>query len=104
MYSSHNEGKSVVTERFIRTFKGKIYIKWQLIIVNFVFVILSWLFWEFNNTYHHSIDKKPIHADYSVLTEEIESSHKDPKFKVGDDLFWVKTNSFLCKVKNLNGE
>ena len=25
MYSTHNEGKSVVTERFIRTLKGKIY-------------------------------------------------------------------------------
>ena len=27
MYSSHNEDKSVVTERFIRTLKGKIYKK-----------------------------------------------------------------------------
>ena len=25
MYSAHNEGKSVVAERFIRTFKNKIY-------------------------------------------------------------------------------
>ena len=25
MYSTHNEGKSVVTERFIRTIKNKIY-------------------------------------------------------------------------------
>ena len=25
MYSTHNEGKSVVAERFIRTLKGKIY-------------------------------------------------------------------------------
>ena len=25
MYSTHNEEKSVVTERFIRTLKGKIY-------------------------------------------------------------------------------
>ena len=28
--------------------------------------------------------KKPIHADYSALTKEIESSHKAPDFKVGD--------------------
>ena len=27
MYSIHNEGKSVVSERFIRTLKGKIYKK-----------------------------------------------------------------------------
>ena len=25
MYSTHNEGKSVITERFIRTLKNKIY-------------------------------------------------------------------------------
>ena len=27
MYSTHSEGKSVVAERFIKTLKGKIYIK-----------------------------------------------------------------------------
>ena len=25
MYSAHNEGKSVITERFIRTLKNKVY-------------------------------------------------------------------------------
>ena len=25
MYSTHNEGKSVVTKRFIRTLKGRVY-------------------------------------------------------------------------------
>ena len=30
--------------------------------------------------------KKPINADYSALTEETESSHKAPKFKVGDKI------------------
>ena len=24
---------------------------------------------QYNNTYHHSINKKPINADYSVLNE-----------------------------------
>ena len=27
--------------------------------------------------------KQPIYADYSALTEEIESSHRAPYFKVG---------------------
>ena len=39
---------------------------------------------EDNNTYHCYIGKRPIHADYSALTEEIESGLKAPKFKVGD--------------------
>ena len=26
---------------------------------------------QYNNTYHSSVDEKPIGADYSALTEEI---------------------------------
>ena len=26
---------------------------------------------QYNNTYHHSINKKPIHADYSALTKKL---------------------------------
>ena len=37
---------------------------------------------QYNNTYHDSINKKPIHADYSGLTENIKSNPKAPKFKV----------------------
>ena len=36
------------------------------------------------NTYHRSIGKNPIHADYSTSSKKIESSHKSLKFKVGD--------------------
>ena len=39
---------------------------------------------EYNNTYHHSIGKKPRDADYYTLAEEIEWSLKAPKFQVGD--------------------
>ena len=36
---------------------------------------------ESKNTYHHSIGKKAIDADYSDFTEKIELSHKALKFK-----------------------
>ena len=36
------------------------------------------------NTFHNSIDKKPINADYSALPEEAETNPKVPKFKVND--------------------
>ena len=36
MYSTHNEGKSVKTKRFIKTLRSKIYKKWQLMIANLV--------------------------------------------------------------------
>ena len=39
---------------------------------------------QYNNTYHHSINKKSINADYSALTENIETNPKAPKFKVTD--------------------
>ena len=39
---------------------------------------------QYNNTYHHSINKKPSNADYSALTEKIETNLKAPKFKVND--------------------
>ena len=31
---------------------------------------------QYHNTCHHSIKKKPINADYSALTENIESNLK----------------------------
>ena len=39
---------------------------------------------ECNNAYQHSVDKKPIDADYSALSDENETNPKAPKFKVGD--------------------
>ena len=41
---------------------------------------------ESNNRYLHSIVKKSIDADYSTLTEKIESNPKAPKFKVVETL------------------
>ena len=37
MYSTHNEGKSAIAERFIKTLKSKIYKK--LMIENLIFLI-----------------------------------------------------------------
>ena len=31
---------------------------------------------QYSNTYHTSIGKKPINADYSALTEKIETNSK----------------------------
>ena len=39
---------------------------------------------QYNNTYHHSIGKKPIVPDFSVSTEEIESNYRARKFKIVD--------------------
>ena len=84
---------------------------------------------HYNNTYHHSINKNRINADYSALNEKIETNPKASKFKVNDrvritkyknifsesytenwsrEIFIInsvlKTNPWTYKLKNLNGE
>ena len=103
MYSTHNKGKSYLT-------------------------YLNKLVAQYNNTYH-SINKKPINADYSALTEKIKTNLIAPKFKVNDrvritkykNIFgkgynknWsretfiinsvLKTYPWIYKIKDLNGE
>ena len=60
MYSTHNEGKSVVAERFIRTLKSKIYKHMTAISKNVYFDVLDDIVDEHNNTYHRTIKMKPI--------------------------------------------
>ena len=52
MYSTHNEGKSVVAERFIRTLKNKIYKYMTPISRNVYIDKLDDTVNEYNNTYH----------------------------------------------------
>ena len=84
MYSTHNEGKSVIAERFIKTLKSKIYKKMTANGRKSYLRYLNKLGNQYNNTYHHSINKKVISTDYSALTENIESNLKASKFKVND--------------------
>ena len=60
MYSTHNEEKSVVAERFIRTLKNKIYKHMTTILKNVYFDVLNDIVDEYNNTYHITIKMKPI--------------------------------------------
>ena len=60
MYSTHNEGKSVVAERFIRTLKSKIYKYMTSISKNVYINKLDDIVNECDNTYHTIIKMKPI--------------------------------------------
>ena len=57
MYSTHNKGKSVVAERFIRTLKNKIYKYMTSIAKNVCIDKLDDIVNEYNNTYHRTIKK-----------------------------------------------
>ena len=52
MYSTHNEGKSVAAERFIRIIKSKIYKHMTSISKNVYVVKLYEIVNEYNNTKH----------------------------------------------------
>ena len=60
MYSMHNEGKSVVAERLIRTLKTKIYKYMTSVSKNVYIDKLDDIVNECNNTYHRAIKIKPV--------------------------------------------
>ena len=60
IYSTYNEGKSVVAERFIRTFKNKIFKHMTAISKNIYFDVLDDIVDKYNNTVHRTIKIKPI--------------------------------------------
>ena len=59
MYSTYNEGKSVVAERFIRTLKNKLYKHMTATNKNVYYNILDDVVNEYNNTKHSTIKIKP---------------------------------------------
>ena len=98
MYSTHNEGKSVVAERFIRTLKGKIYKYMTSISKNVYIDKLDDIVDEYNNTYHTTIKMRPIDVkDKTYINTSKEINNKDPKFKVGDRVRISKYKNIIAK-------
>ena len=59
MYSTFNDGKSVVAERFIRTLKNKLYKHMKATGKNVYYDVLDDVVNEYNNTKHNTIKMKP---------------------------------------------
>ena len=98
MNSIHNEGKSVVAERFIRTLKNKIYKYMSSISKNVYIYKLYDIVKEYNNTYHRTIIMKPIDVkDNKYIDFEKDVNDKDPKFKVGDYVGISKYKNIFTK-------
>ena len=62
MYSTYNEGKSVVAERFIRTLKKTIFKHMIAISKNVYFDVLHDIVSKYNDTVHRTIKMKPIYV------------------------------------------
>ena len=59
MYSTFNEGKSVIAKRFIRTLKNKLYKHMTATSKNVYYNVLDDVVNEYNNTKHNTIRMKP---------------------------------------------
>ena len=72
MYSTHNGGRSAITERFIRTLKNEIY-KYMTSVSNNMYIDeLDDLINKYNNTYHITIKMKPVDVKSNIYID----SHK----------------------------
>ena len=96
MYSTHNEGKSVVAERFIRILNSKIHKYMTSISKNID--KLDDIVNEYNNTYHRTIKMNPVDVkDNTYINIGKEVNDKDPGFKIGDHIRISKYKNIFAK-------
>ena len=84
MYSTHNEGKFLVAERFIRTLKNKIYKHMTSISKNVYIDKLDDIVNEWNNKKHRTIKMNPIDVKdhtYINIGKEVNDHVRISKYK-----------------------
>ena len=107
MYSTYNEGKSVVAERFIRTLKNKLYKHMTAIGKNVYYDVLDDVVSKYNNTKQSTIKMKPkdvkndnkrvyINEHDGKDTTKLSSSERS-RFKVGDRVRISKFKNIFAK-------
>ena len=97
MYSTYNEGKSVVTERFIRTLKNKLYKHMTATGKNVYYDVLDDVVNKYNNTKHSTIKMKPIDVKNNRIVHIDEHNEKDSRFTVGDRVRISKSKNIFPK-------
>ena len=104
MFLTHNEEKLVVVERFIRTFKNKIY-KYITSISEYMYIDkLDDIVNKCNNTYHSTIKMKPVDVKLSTYIDfKKENIKQDPEFKVGIHVRISKYKNIFAKGCISNG-
>ena len=103
MYSTYNEGKSVVAERFIRTLKNKLYKYMTATGENVYYDVLDDVVNKYNNTKHSTIKMKPIDVgDNNKRVYIDEHNEKDSRFKVGDRVRISRYKNIFAKGYNPN--
>ena len=98
MYSTYNESKSVVAERFIRTLKNKLYKHMTATGKKVYYDVLDDVVNKYNNTKHSTIKMKPIDVkDNNKRVYIDEHNEKHSRFKVGDRVRISKFKSIFAK-------
>ena len=98
MYSTYNEGKSVVAERFIRTPKNKLYRHMTATGKNVYYDVLDDIVNEYNNTKHNTIQMKRKDVGNNNKRVYIdEHNEKRSRFKVGDIVRISKFKNIFAK-------
>ena len=94
MYSTYNEGKSVVAERFIRTLKNKLYKHMTATGKNVYYDVLDDVVNKYNNS---TIKMKPIDIKNNKRLYIDEYNDKDSRFKVGNRVRISKFKNIFAK-------
>ena len=103
MYWTHNEGKSVAAEWFIKTLKNKIYKYKTQVSKNVHIDKLDDAVNKYNNTYQSTIKVKPVFVKSSTYSDSSkEINDKNPKFKIGDSVRISKYIYIFAKGYNTN--
>ena len=77
MYSTLNESKSVVPERFIKTSRNKIYKQMTGIIKDVHIEKLNDIVYKISYTYHRKIKMKPVNfKDSAYFGDSVKSNNK----------------------------
>ena len=97
MYSTYNEGKSVVAERFIRTLKNKLYKHMTATGKNVYYDVLDDAVNEYNNTKHNTIKMKPIDVEDDKRVYTDEHNEKSARYNVGDRVRISKLKNIFAK-------
>ena len=98
MYSTYNEGKSVVAERFITTLKNKLHKHVTATGKTVYYDVLDDVVSKYSNTKHSTIKMKPKDVKNDNKRVYIdEHNEKDSRFKVGDRVRISKFKNIFAK-------
>ena len=97
IYSTENEEKSSVVERWNRTMKERMFKYFTANNTTKYYNILDALVDDYNNTYHTTIKMTPVEASRIEVRQTITISTNNPKFKVGDRVRITKKKKFFEK-------